>query len=818
MSLLVINAPDTDDDLLRMENEALKQKLSELTTASVRISDNLDAESVFQEVIDSACQLTGARYGALLTFLSSGEIREFYTCGLSLEERERMTQSPQGLGLLGYISRADGPVRLKDMATHPDSVGLPENHPSMKTFLGLPIYHGGEHVGNLYLTEKAGGQEFTQQDEDISAMFAAQAASAISNLQKYEEAQRAKMDLETLMEISPVAVSVFDARVGEVTYINRECHRLLGSLEVPDEDLENIFSYLRFTRPDGREIPFTELPGTRSLQTGETVRAEEVVVHLPSGNALTTLINCAPLFSESGEIVSVLSVLQDMTPLEDVERQRGEFLGLVSEELRTPVATIKGSAAALRSISETSNRNESDHLLRIIDQQADLMRSQLNSLIELTQIQTGTLSVVTESTDVAGLIEGACSGYLREHSATPIQLAIPKGLPRVMADRRRITQVLHNFIRQAATYSNESSPVKVSVSPVDIYVEVSVSSAGSLSLPEKPSSPFPPAEPPQLFKRISQAHNKAVDLCSQGEGLALAFCRGVVEAHGGRIRTEVDQNEGSINLTLTLTTASEDDEVQALDFRGTADESLPAQAEKSRILVSIENLKLLNSVRKVLQNAGYGAVTASTLDEVERFAASESANLILLDIAGREEDCFRILRSDLNSLNLPAIVLCDRDDEDYVVRALEMGADAYMVKPFSPSELIARIKATLRRMTASNGSFGNRTFRLGDFLINFDERVVYVSGQTVPMTATEYKLLAELSTSAGRILTQDLLLQRVWGPEYLGESQLLRTYIKSLRQKLGDNARNPSYIFTEHGVGYRMAKSYPPAGRPTPAS
>ena len=141
-----------------------------------------------------------------------------------------------------------------------------------------------------------------------------------------------------------------------------------------------------------------------------------------------------------------------------------------------------------------------------------------------------------------------------------------------------------------------------------------------------------------------------------------------------------------------------------------------------------------------------------------------------------------------------------------------------MVKPFSPSELIARIKATLRRLTGSGEIADNKTFQLGEVLINYDERIVYVSRQPVQLTATEYKLLTELSNSAGKVLIQDVLLQRVWGPEYSGEPQLLRSYIKSLRQKLGDNARNPSYIFTEHGVGYRMAKSFPAANRPGPAS
>ena len=818
MVLSQMNSATTEAEELRNELDDLKDRLFRLSKASIRISENLDAETVLQEVVDSACELSGARYGALLTLNISGEVRDFYTCGISPEHRDRMTQSPQGLGLLDHLNRVKDPVRLEDMATHPESVGLPENHPPMKTFLGVPIYHHNEHVGHLYLTEKEGGKEFTEEDETVASMFAAQAASIVSNSRRYEEAHRAMVELETLMDISPVSVSVFDVRIGEITYMNRECRRILGVLGIPDEELENVYQSLRFTRTDGREIPFLELPGTRSIQTGEVVKAEEIVIHLPNGNTVTTLVNSAPLFSGSGEIVSVMSVVQDMSSLEELERQRGEFLGLVSEELRVPVATIKGSALALGSVLEPFTSTETTQLLRIIDQQTDLMRSQVNSLAELTQIETGSLSVTAEPTDVARLLEGSCREYLGDHAAIAIQLDVPDGLPTVSADRRRIGQVLHNFLRQAAKHSNETSPLKVSASMVDIYVAISVSVEGALAPPEVIPSPFKHIAFPQPFKRVSQAHNKTAESYSHGEGLALAFCRGVVEAHGGRMRTVVQKEDGRLTLTFTLQSVEDEGETPIPHIQGIADEGLPVPTEKSHILVSIEDPRLLAAVRRVLQNAGYTAVAAARLDEVEQLALRERPKLILLDIAGREEECFRTLQRAGSTLNLPAIVFCDRHDEDYVVRAFDMGADGYMLKPFSPSELIARIRATLRRSTAGAESTSSNTFQLGDVLINFDERTVNVSGQPMQLTATEYKLLTELSNSAGRVLTQDELLRRVWGPEYLGESQLLRSYVKSLRQKLGDDARNPSYIFTEHGIGYRMAKSCPKANQPGPVS
>ncbi len=731
-----------------------------------------------------------------------------------------MTQSLQEPGLLDYLRRINDPRRANDVANHPDYAGLPSDHPPVKTFLAMPVRYGDERVGSIYLAEKEGEQEFTEEDEAIAAMFAAQAAMIISNSQRHDEAHHASLNFEAMLDNCPVAVSVFDVRLGTITYMNQEARRMIGALGLSDEELANFYSALKVTRPDGRELAFAELPGTRAVQNGETVVADELVTHRPDGTTLTSLIHCQPIFSGSGEIVSVLTIGQDLTPLQDQELRRAEFLEMVSAELRTPLISIKGSAAALRSIDEPMSRTEQLQLVRIIDQQSDLMRSQINSLIELSQIETGTLPVVAAPTNVARLIERSCAEYLSEHAAITIHSEISDGLAAALADEQRISDVLHNLLRQAAKHSGESSPVVVSAAMDDIHVAISVSAEGSVEEPHRTLLPSNVSDDPQFFRTADQAFTKAVELTSHGEGLAMAFCRGVVEAHGGRIRSDIDEELGRLTLTFTLPSVEEvpEPEVHAPDTRETAHESLPAPMQKTEVLVSVEDPGLLRTVRAVLTDAGYVAVTTTDLGDIEELASSGRPKLIILDIAGREEESFRALRGAGYPLNLPAIVLCERDDEEYVVRAFEMGADGYMVKPFSPSELIARIKATLRRLSGPGSVSGDHTFHVGDLRINLDERTVNASEQPVQLTATEYKLLTELAHASGRVLTQDMLLQRVWGPEYSGESQLLRSYIKSLRQKLGDNARKPTYIFTEHGIGYRMAKSESVTNRPASVS
>ena len=751
---------------------------------------------------------------------SQGGISENYVTATTDEERELISGLVRIPGLPDCLKEQRGPTRLADLATHPDFAASAAVHQTPKTLLAAPIFAGDELVGSLYLAEKQNEQEFTAEDEAIAAMFAAQAATLISNSQRHDETRDASLNFEAMLDNCPVAVSVFDVRFGTITYMNQEGRRMIGGLGLSDEELANFYSFVKTTRPDGRELAFAELPGTRAVLNGETVVAEELVTHRPDGTTLTSLIHCQPIFSGSGEIVSVLTIGQDLTSLQGQELRRAEFLEMVSAELRTPLISIKGSAAALRSIDEPMSRTEQLQLVRIIDQQSDLMRSQINSLIELSQIETGTLPVVAAPTDVARLIERSCAEYLSEHAAITIQSKISDGLTAALADEQRISDVLHNLLRQAAKHSGESSPVVVSAAMDDIHVAISVSAEGSSAPLGRTHLPSNVTDDPQFFSTADQAFTTAIELHSHGEGLAMAFCRGVVEAHGGRIRSDIDEELGRLTLTFTLPSVEDvpEPEIHAPDMTEIIGEPLPAPMEKIEVLVSVEDPRLLRSVRDVLVDAGYSAVTTSELDEVSELALSGRPKLIILDIAGREEQAFRTLRGAGNSLNLPAIVLCDRDDEDYVVRAFEMGADGYMVKPFSPSELIARVRATLRLMHSAEGITSDSTYQLADVRINLSDRTVSVAGQPVQLTATEYKLMAELTAGAGRVLTQDMLLHRVWGPGYSGESQLLRSYIKSLRQKLGDNARKPTYIFTEHGIGYRMAKSDPTDDRPALAS
>ena len=189
--------------------------------------------------------------------------------------------------------------------------------------------------------------------------------------------------------------------------------------------------------------------------------------------------------------------------------------------------------------------------------------------------------------------------------------------------------------------------------------------------------------------------------------------------------------------------------------------------------------------------------------EALRLVAEQRPHLVLLDLVLPGIDGIDLMKAIAEATEVPVIFLSAYGQDELIARAFDNGAADYVVKPFSPTELSARIRAALRRREAPKSL---EPFVLGDLTIDYDERRVTVAGRPVLLTAIEYRTLAELAANAGRVLAYEHLLRRVWGLEADADVRPMRTVISSIRRKLGDDAENPAYIFTELRVGYRMPK------------
>ncbi len=507
----------------------------------------------------------------------------------------------------------------------------------------------------------------------------------------------------------------------------------------------------------------------------------------------------APIRDENGKVVAIQGIVRDVTErvqsMEELEKLRSEFLGMVTHELKTPLAAIKGSAATALGSSRPLDYEETRELFQIIDEQSDRLRDLADNLLDMSRIEAGSLSVKPEPLDLRSVVEEAQSILARGGRSARIDVEMPDGMPAVNADRRRLVQVLTNLLTNSAKFSSVTAPVKISVEHDGVLATVRVQDKGQGIAPDKL---------PLLFQKFSQVHDSSKTRAT-GTGLGLAICKGIVEAHGGRIWAESEGEGKGATFSFTLPLAAEAAATPAKAATPTMTAGV-RRSDRPRILAVDDELPVLRYLQHSLDEAGYQCVVTSDPSQVTKFVELEQPDLILLDLRLPGMSGFDLLARIREFSAAPVIFLTASDSSEDTVRALKMGADDYVTKPFAPSELLARIEAALRRRSLPGMGESRPPFKVKDLEINFAERRVILEGKEISLSATEYKLLYELATHSGLVLTFDQILQRVWGAEYAGETELVRSFIRNLRRKLNDDAKQPRYILTERQIGYRMVK------------
>ena len=367
-----------------------------------------------------------------------------------------------------------------------------------------------------------------------------------------------------------------------------------------------------------------------------------------------------------------------------------------------------------------------------------------------------------------------------------------------MADRRRIGQVLNNLLSNAARHSSERSSIRVSAVWQKYHVAISVTDEGKGIQVDRLRYLF------RKFSRIDAGDQRG-DLA--GSGLGLSICRGIVEGHGGRIWAESDGPGLGARFTFTVPVVEQEGVGGAVDPSPLASHQDVETEGRKRILAVDDDPQTLRYVRDALSKAGYAPIVTGDPEDVDRLLEEKKPHLVLLDLMLPGAYGIDLMKQIMETAEVPVIFLSAYGQENIIARAFEMGAADYVVKPFAPTELAARIKSALLRRTVVGRLTLPDAYVRGELTIDFGENQAIVAGYPVELTATEYALLYELSVNAGLVVTHDQLLRRVWGEGNSGDSGLVRTIVKRLRNKLGDDARNPAYIYTQSGVGYRMKKN-----------
>lgn len=224
-------------------------------------------------------------------------------------------------------------------------------------------------------------------------------------------------------------------------------------------------------------------------------------------------------------------------------------------------------------------------------------------------------------------------------------------------------------------------------------------------------------------------------------------------------------------------------------------------AHQARILVIEDELQIRHFIRQTLEKAAYQVIEASTVQQAVGEAASGKPDLAILDLGLPDGDGVDFVRAVRDWSRMPVLILSARSDESEKITALDAGADDYLTKPFSVGELLARVRALLRR---AEGGTDAAEVHFGDVKVDLAHRTVLRAGAPVHLTAREYRLLVVLLANAGKVMTHRQLLREVWGPAYVDSTHYLRIYVGHLRQKLEADPTQPVHLRTEIGVGYRF--------------
>ena len=224
------------------------------------------------------------------------------------------------------------------------------------------------------------------------------------------------------------------------------------------------------------------------------------------------------------------------------------------------------------------------------------------------------------------------------------------------------------------------------------------------------------------------------------------------------------------------------------------------------ILVVEDDAQIRNFICFTLEAEGYVCVTAATAEEAMRLLAAEPIDLMLLDLGLPDLDGTEVIRRLRTWSEMPVIVVSARDQDKEKVAVLDLGADDYLTKPFSASELLARIRVALRHMYKQSGAKANPVYQAGELRLDAEKRKVYLGEDEIHVTPMEYSLLLLLFKNQGKVLTTSVILREIWGAGYGQDTQALRTLTAGLRRKIEKNPAKPRYILTEIGVGYRLAE------------
>lgn len=588
-----------------------------------------------------------------------------------------------------------------------------------------------------------------------------------------------------------------------VTYFNASALRLLGIssrmlVEQPKFDLPDQLLTLA-ADPDSVEA---------ALDTAWRHIEEETSTDVALADAAVRWlrVHFFPVRDTSGSLLGRGVLLDDITLERSSIETRSETLALAAHELKTPIAIIKGCATTLLGNSLRWDPNMLREMLQMIDTQADRLYEVLNTLLDVWRLDSGAQMLRLSEVHPADLLVQIVERWQKNDPHHRFTLTFPDAVPVLVCDAARLEQIVNALLNNAVKYSSDGSPITVRLESNDLEVRISVADEGIGIESEHLDRIF------DRFYRVQQEDTPG------GSGLGLAVARATIEAHGGKIWADSPGTGQGATIYFSLPFVPRNatmllKQAQATSISGslvqpTVRSTGPLrQSQRRQVLIGEGDARMLRYLRANLEEHHYRVQTVSNGSQFLRQLDLEDFDLIMLSTRLMDMSGIELLQRLREFSQTPVIMLCDDCAEDERVQLFDLGTDDLVVKPFGMQELLARMRALLRRQpTLPEQATSQAIFTTGDLIIDYAQHQVLLHGRPVHLSKREYKLLSTLARNVGMVLTHEVLLERVWGPEYDREVGFIWVYISRLRRKIEADPRNPRYILTIPDVGYKLAK------------
>ena len=510
-------------------------------------------------------------------------------------------------------------------------------------------------------------------------------------------------------------------------------------------------------------------------------------------------VQAFPVRDHPGHLLGRGVLLDDVTWERTSIQVRSETLALAAHELKTPLAIIKGCATTLLGSSTRWDPALQREMLHMIDTHADRLYDLLNTLLDVWKLDAGAQNLRLAQLRIDELLGQLLERWQQQAPRHRFVLHMPETIPTLVCDTVRVEQALNHLLNNAVTYSPAGGTITVWLDAGDTEIRLRISDEGIGIALESLDRIF------DRFYRVQQAEESL-----KGIGLGLSVARATIEAHGGKIWADSPGLGQGATFYCTLPLAPRLPASQSLQrsISGPASSGpLPAFGDLSRRSVFIveKDARIARYLRARLEEQRYQVHTIHSGVQFLRSLDLAEPTLILLATHLADMSGIELLQRLREFSQAPVIMLCDSGDEDERVQLFDLGADDLVTKPFNMNELLARVRTLVRRCSPAAGPSAN-IFTTGELTIDYAQHLVLLQDRPVQLSRTEYKLLSTLAQNAGMVMTHELLLERVWGPEYNRDIDFIWVYISRLRRKIETDSRRPRYILTVPDVGYKLAK------------